>query len=85
MANYEIVFKQSVAKDLRSIPCKDVRNILERIEKLAENPRPRGCVRLAGRSAYRIRQGLYRIIYEILDKQVVVQIVTIGHRCQVYR
>ena len=85
MASYELRFKKSVAKDLRAFPKQDVANILERIRALAEEPRPRGCEKLSGLERYRVRQGSYRIIYEIEDRQLIVLIVKVGHRRDVYR
>jgi mRNA interferase RelE/StbE len=85
MANYRIVFKRSVAKDLRPIPNQDVRRILDRIDQLAENPRPPGAERLTGDEKYRIRQGRYRILYTIADEIVTVTVVRVGHRRDVYR
>lgn len=84
MANYKLVFKKSVSKDLRSIPSKDVLRILQRIEALQENPRPPGCEKLSGQERYRVRQGVYRIIYEVTDEFLLVTVVKIGHRKQVY-
>ncbi len=84
MASYEIVLKSSVAKDLRRIPNKDVRRILDRIEALASNPRPEGCVKLSALDRYRVRQGVYRIVYEIMDTDLIVQIVKVAHRREVY-
>lgn len=85
MASFKIRFKKSVAKDLRRIPNKDVKRILDRIDTLAENPRPDGCEKLSAQEKYRIRQGAYRIIYEVRDRQLVVVVVKIGHRCDVYK
>ena len=85
MASYELVFKKSVAKDLRSIPKKDVARILERIEALRDDPRGEGCVKLSALERYRVRQGVYRIVYEIRDNQLVVMVVKIGHRSAVYK
>lgn len=85
MAKYKIVFKKSVAKDLRIIPNSDVKRILKRIDKLAENPRADGCIKLTGEDKYRVRQGLYRIVYEIRDDELVVSVVKIGHRSSVYQ
>lgn len=60
--------------------------LVEAIDKLAENPRPRGCKKLAGRyDLYRIRVGRYRVVYAIRDEVLVVVIVAIGHRRDVYR
>lgn len=84
MASYEIIFKKSVAKDLRRIPKKDVARILKRINALAENPRPPGCEKLSGRERYRVRQGVYRIVYATSDQQLCVTIVMVDHRREVY-
>jgi mRNA interferase RelE/StbE len=85
MASYRIVFKQSVAKDLRPIPKKDVQRILKRIDGLADDPRPVGVEKLGGDEKYRIRQGNYRILYVIEDDIITVTIVKVGHRRDVYR
>ena len=74
MASYKIEFKRSVAKDLRSIPRTDVRRILKRIDALADDPRPPGAEKLTSSEFYRIRQGVYRIVYEIRDDILVVVI-----------
>ena len=84
MASYELVFKKSVAKDLRSIPKNDVARILKRIETLRDDPRGEGCVKLSAQERYRVRQGVYRIIYEIRERELVVMVVKIGHRSAVY-
>ena len=85
MASYKLAFKRSVAKDLRAIPNKDVARVLERIETLKDNPRPSGCEKLSGEEKYRVRQGTYRIVYQIEDDALVVVVVKIGHRREVYR
>lgn len=85
MANYNLVFKKSVAKDLRSIPNKDVARLLQRMLALQENPRPVGSEKLSGQERYRIRQGVYRIIYEVADEILVVTVVKVGHRKHVYK
>jgi mRNA interferase RelE/StbE len=85
MGKYKVVFRKSVARDLRSIPNRDLQNILTTIESLSEDPRPSGVEKLSGQDRYRIRQGSYRIIYEINDEEVVVVVVKVGHRKDVYR
>ena len=85
MASYKLVFKKSVTKDLRAIPNTDIRRILNRIEALTENPRAADCVKLRGQERYRVRQGDYRIIYEINDGQLVILVITVGHRSSVYQ
>ena len=85
MGEYKIFFKESVEKDLRSIPKKDLKKILLRIETLAKDPRPPGYEKLSGQEKYRIRQGTYRIIYSIQDQELMVWVVKVGHRKDVYR
>ena len=85
MGSYEVIFKRSVAKDLRQIPKKDVAKILKRIEALRAEPRPTGVEKLSGQEKYRIRQGVYRILYEIQNTELIVVVVKIGHRSDVYR
>ena len=85
MASYELVFKRSVTKDLRAFPKADVKRVLQRIRSLADDPRPPGCEKLSGQERYRVRQGLYRIVYEIDDGILIVLVVKVGHRREVYR
>jgi mRNA interferase RelE/StbE len=85
MASYSLAFKKSVAKDLRSIPNKDVHRILKRLDTLCENPRAEGCVKLSNLEKYRVRQGVYRIIYEIQDNELIILVVKIAHRSQIYK
>lgn len=85
MGKYEIVFRKSVTRDLRAIPNTDVERILTRIRALAGDPGPPGCERLSGQTRYRVRQGHYRIIYEIGDARLVVLVVKVAHRRDVYR
>lgn len=85
MGRYELVFKKSVARDLRDISPKDIARILKCFDSIAENPRGPGCEKLSGQDRYRVRQGVYRIIYEIRDDVLVVTVVRVGHRREVYR
>jgi mRNA interferase RelE/StbE len=85
MEKYKITFKKSVSKDLKSVPKSDVKKILLKVDSLAVNPRREGAVKLSGQEMYRIRQGLYRIIYEIRDSELVIQVIKIGHRSDVYK
>jgi mRNA interferase RelE/StbE len=80
MGGYRVVFRKSVAQDLRRIPKRDLRRILATIESLSEEPRPFGSEKLSGKERYRVRQGSYRIIYEINDDEVIVVVVKVGHR-----
>ena len=85
MAAYKFFFKKSVEKDFNVIPKKDLKKILERIETLAEDPRPPGCEKLTGQQRYRLRQGRYRILYSIQDDELTVWVVKVGHRKDIYR
>lgn len=85
MASFEIRFKKSVAKDLRTLPNEDVRWILKRIEALSNDPRPPGSEKLSAHERYRVRQGVYRIVYEIHDSALVVIVVKVAHRREVYK
>jgi mRNA interferase RelE/StbE len=85
MASYELVFRKSVAKDLRALPRRDIRRILSRIRSLADEPRPPGSSKVSGRELYRIRQGLYRIVYAIEDSRLIVELIRVAHRREVYR
>jgi len=85
MASFEVIFKQSVAKDLRQLPKKDIKKILRRIEALRKEPRPPGVEKLSGQEKYRIRQGMYRILYEIRNNELIIVVVKVGHRRYVYR
>jgi mRNA interferase RelE/StbE len=85
MAEYRTFFRKSVWKDLDRVPKRDVRRIMRRIKGLARDPRPPGCEKLSGEERYRIRQGKYRILYSIEDRDLIVCVVKIGHRRDVYR
>jgi mRNA interferase RelE/StbE len=85
MAEYKVYFKESVEKDLSTIPKKDLQKILRRIEALTKDPRPPGHEKLTGQERYRVRQGNYRIVYSIHDKELTVWVVKVGHRKEVYR
>jgi mRNA interferase RelE/StbE len=86
MARYELRFKASVAKDLRGLPRADVQRVLQRIDALRDDPRGPGCEKLAAAGEhYRVRQGRYRIVYGIDDAVLVVEVVRVGHRREVYR
>jgi mRNA interferase RelE/StbE len=85
MAKYRITIKNSAAKELEALPKKDLQRIIKRIQTLAQNPRPDGSQKLSGQEQYRIRQGDYRIVYSIEDKNRIIDIVKIGPRREIYR
>ena len=85
MAKYSLRFKKSVAKDLRNIPKKDIQRILKCVELLCIDPRSVSCSKLSGQERYRVRQGVYRIIYEIQETELIIMAVKVAHRSVVYK
>ena len=85
MAGYKIFFKKSVWKDFESIPKKELKRILGKIESLSENFRPSDSQKLSAQERFRIRQGRYYILYSIQDEELTVWVVKVGHRQHVYR
>jgi len=85
MARYDLRARASVARDLRRIPRADVQRVLARIEALRDDPRPPGVEKLSTQERYRVRQGSYRVLYTVDDAELIVEIVAVGHRRDVYR
>lgn len=84
-ARYEVWIKKSAEKEIRAVAHPHRRRLIERIQALAENPRPTGSVKLTGRDAWRLRVGVYRVVYTVEDSRLVVEVVKVGHRRDVYR
>lgn len=84
MAEYSVVLTKTAQKQLDKLPDQVADTLLDAIEKLAGDPRPEGCKKLKGRSGYRVRKGDYRIIYDIQDDVLIVEVVAVGHRRQIY-
>ncbi len=85
MAKYRIEIKKSAAKEISNLPAKYLKKVLNRIDKLSTNPRPIGSVKLSGKEKYRIRVGIYRILYQIFEEKLVVIVVKVAHRKDVYK
>lgn len=86
MASYSIRIKKSARKELEAIATKtDRRRIVRRISALGDDPRPPGALKMSGSDRYRIRQGRYRILYTIEDAVLVVHVIRIADRKDVYR
>lgn len=85
MASYSVVIKRSAAKEIERIPLRDRRRVIAKIRALSEDPRPVGCEKLSSEDKYRVRQGDYRILYEIADRELIVTVVRVGNRRDVYR
>ena len=86
MARYKLTLDRRVrSKDLPGLPKTDAVRIAERIGRLADDPRPRGAVKLTDQPGYRVRQGNYRILYVIDDEAATVRVLAVDHRRDAYR
>lgn len=86
MASYQVEVTHSAVKDLRRIDRTWIPKICQAIEKLGSETRPNGCKKLEGADrTYRVRVSDYRIVYEILDEKLIILVVRIRHRSDVYR
>jgi len=86
MADYRITFARSARKELQALDAVSVGRIFTKIEALANRPRPAKCVKLRGKNnLWRIRVGVYRVVYAIDDKRRLVDIIAVRHRRDVYR
>lgn len=85
MADYRIEIKRSAAKELEKIGKKDRDRIIEKIRSLSEDPRPPQSKKLSGEEKHRIRQGDYRVLYQIYDDVITVVVVRVAHRREVYK
>ena len=83
---YKIRFVKSAEEQLLELPKSEAKKISKRIDKLSSDPFPSKCEKLAGEdSIYRVRQGDYRILYSVFEKELIILVVKIGHRREVYR
>jgi mRNA interferase RelE/StbE len=85
VGSYSVLLNRSASNEIASLPLKDRRRVVDRIAALATTPRPPGCEKLSGEEKYRVRQGDLRILYEVDDRQLLVTVVRVGHRRDVYR
>ena len=86
MSRYRVEIARGAVKSLAGLPRKEQHRIRAAIDLLAEEPRPPNCVALAGEeSVYRVRVGDYRILYEVVDARLIVHVIRIGHRRDIYR
>jgi len=84
-SSYNLQVKRSAEKELRKVHRVDLSRIVKKIQALAKNPRPQGSQKLSAEENYRIRQGDWRIVYTIDEKNKTVEVVKIGHRREIYR
>jgi mRNA interferase RelE/StbE len=85
MERYRVFLRKSAADELGRIPKKDLVRMIERLRSLENDARPQGCEKLSALDRYRVRQGDYRIVYAVDDREKTVDIVKIGHRSEVYK
>ncbi len=85
MESYKVEWKRSAVKELKQLPKESVERILKAVEQLPVDPYPSGVRKLVGSEhTYRIREGSYRIIYSIVASTLVIEIIRVGHRKDVY-
>jgi mRNA interferase RelE/StbE len=86
MANYRVELAATAERSLRKIPKRDLRRVIEALQMLAITPMPTGCRKLSEHGGiFRVRVGVYRIIYEVFRERLIVKVIKIGHRKDVYR
>lgn len=85
MASFDLLIKPSAVEEIESLPKGDRQRVVTRIAALALKPRPPGCEKLSGQERYRVRQGNYRILYEVRERELIVMVVKVGDRKVVYR
>lgn len=85
MASYRLLIKPTAVKELEALPAKDRRRLATRLQKLSGDPRPAGSEKLSGHDLYRIRQGNYRVLYSLHDRELIILVIKVGHRREVYR
>ena len=85
MGSYKVLIKPSAVKEIEAIPERDRRRIVVRIQGLSSNPRLPGCEKLSGQNKFRLRQGVYRIVYSVNDDECSSLVVKVGQRKEVYR
>lgn len=85
MVKYKLEFKKSAAKELKTLPQKEIKKILQSVKQLIGNPRPVNSKKLSAAEKYRLRVGDYRVLYEIQDQRLIIYIVRIAHRKEAYK
>jgi mRNA interferase RelE/StbE len=84
MADYKIEIKRSAQKEIKKLPDTVLRRVVEKITSLGQDPRPDGCKKLSGEEKYRVRVGDYRILYGIEDDVLLIYVVKVAHRKDIY-
>jgi mRNA interferase RelE/StbE len=85
MGSYSVEWKNSAVRELKRLDRAVIRRLVELVESLAAEPRPAGCKKLAGTEhTYRVRSGDYRVVYNVQDRKLVVEVIRVGHRSKIY-
>ena len=84
MNRYTIVLSKKAKRQLDKLSDHTAKPLFAAIASLEKNPRPVGCIKLKDRDGYRIRVGDYRIIYQVLDKELIIDVIDLGHRREIY-
>lgn len=86
MDTYKIEWKRSATKELRKLPRQMISKVVAAVDSLSSNPYPQGVRKLVStENSYRIRVGDYRVLYNIVEKKLIVEIIRVGHRKDIYR
>ena len=86
MASYRLEWRASTKKDLRALPSRDVKRLIAAAEALTVNPFPTGSLKLSGSEhAFRLRVGNYRILYDVFSKILMIEVIRVAHRKDVYK
>ena len=86
MSPYRVEIARRALKSLAALPRPEQQRVRAAIDLLSDNPRPPGCTKLTGEDdAYRVRVGAYRIVYEVLDVRLLIHVIRVGHRRDVYK
>jgi len=84
-ARYDLLVKRSAEKELKQLNDADHDRFIKRLLTLADNPRPVGSIKLTGHEIHRLRIGNYRVLYTVDDQAKVIEIISVGHRKEIYR
>jgi len=84
-ARYDLLIKRSAEKELKQLGDADHDRIIKRLLSLVDNPRPVGSIKLTGHEIYRLRIGNYRALYTVDDQARTIEIISVGHRKEIYR
>lgn len=85
MANYKIQIKKTAQKEIQALSIVDRKRVIAKIQSLASDPRAPECLKLSRQERYRVRVGVYRILYEIQDEVLCIMVVKVAHRKNAYR